>query len=48
MSEGLAFIWRHPVIRPKFQEMKESFMGLGIEEDLRKALRAAERITIGG
>ncbi len=44
----VVFASRHPVIRPKFQEMKESFMGLGIEEDLRKALRAAERITIGG
>jgi len=44
----VVFASRHPVIRPKFQEMKESFMGLGIEEDLRKALRAAERITIDG
>ena len=38
----VVFASRHPVTRPKFSETAAFYRGLEIEEELRKALRAAE------
>ncbi len=43
----VVFSPKHPVIRPDFAELRDSYDSLGIEEDLRTAVRTAEVLKFG-
>ena len=43
----VVFSPKHPVIRPKYAELRASYEALEIEEDLRSAVRKAEVLTYG-